>query len=131
MSTSQGVIFLKKKDVNGGSNWFEDGDEENNGKYVGKIENGKPNGHGTLTSPEGDKYEGEWKDGEKHGQGTYIWSNGEKYEGEWKDGLIHGQGTYNWSYGKKYVGEWKNGKEWNLTSYDKYGNILGKWVNGE
>ena len=108
MSTSQGVIFLKKKNVNGESKWFEDGDEENDGKYVGKIENGKPNGHGTLTSPDGDKYEGEWKDGEKHGQGTY-----------------------NWSYGKKYVGEWKNGKEWNLTSYVKYGNILGKWVNGE
>ena len=108
MSTSQGVIFLKKKNVNGESKWFEDGDEENDGKYVGKIENGKPNGHGTLTSPDGDKYEGEWKDGEKHGQGTY-----------------------NWSYGKKYVGEWKNGKEWNLTSYDKYGNILGKWGNGE
>ena len=108
MSTSQGFIFLKKKNVNGESKWFEDGDEENDGKYVGKIENGKPNGHGTLTSPDGDKYEGEWKDGEKHGQGTY-----------------------NWSYGKKYVGEWKNGKEWNLTSYDKYGNILGKWVNGE
>ena len=52
-------------------------------------------------------------------------------KGEWKDGLIHGQGTYNWSNGKKYVGEWKNGKEWNLTSYDKYGNILGKWGNGE
>jgi len=108
MSTSQGFIFLKKKNVNGESKWFEDGDEENDGKYVGKIENGKPNGHGTLTSPDGDKYEGEWKDGEKHGQGTY-----------------------NWSYGKKYVGEWKNGKEWNLTSYDKYGNILGKWGNGE
>ena len=29
MSTSQGVIFLKKKNVNGESKWFEDGDEEN------------------------------------------------------------------------------------------------------
>jgi len=48
MSTSQGFIFLKKKNVNGESKWFEDGDEENDGKYVGKIENGKPNGHGTL-----------------------------------------------------------------------------------
>jgi len=128
MSNNKVVLFLRN--VNGESKWFEDGDEENDGKYVGEIENGKPNGHGTLTSTDGDKYEGQWKDGEKYGQGTYIWSNGEKYEGEWKDGLIHGQGTYNWSYGKKYVGEWKNGKEWNLTSYDKHGNILGKWVNG-
>ena len=66
MSTSQGVIFLKKKDVNGESKWFEDGDEENDGKYVGKIENGKPNGHGTLTSPDGDKYEGEYEDWDTH-----------------------------------------------------------------
>jgi len=29
MSTSQGFIFLKKKNVNGESKWFEDGDEEN------------------------------------------------------------------------------------------------------
>ena len=41
MSTSQWVIFLKKKNVNGGSKWFEDGDEENDGKYIGGIENGK------------------------------------------------------------------------------------------
>ena len=76
MSTSQGVIFLKKKNVNGESKWFEDGDEENDGKYVGKIENGKPNGHGTLTSPDGDKYEGEWVNGRRHGKnGTYTWSN--------------------------------------------------------
>jgi len=48
MSTSQWVIFLKKKNVNGESKWFEDGDEENDGKYVGKIENGKPNGSRNL-----------------------------------------------------------------------------------
>ena len=56
MFTSQGFIFLKKKNVNGEQKWFEDGDEENDVKYVGKIENGKPNGHGTLTSPDGDNY---------------------------------------------------------------------------
>ena len=38
MSTSQWVIFLKKKNVNGESKWFEDGDEENDGKYVGLTE---------------------------------------------------------------------------------------------
>ena len=34
MSTSQGVIFLKKKNVNRESKWFEDGDEENDGKSI-------------------------------------------------------------------------------------------------
>ena len=32
--------------------------------------------------------------------------------------------------GRKYVGEWKDGKKWNGTGYDKYGIIIGKWVNG-
>jgi len=35
MSSSQGVLFLRN--VNGGSKWFEDGDEKNHGKYVGEI----------------------------------------------------------------------------------------------
>ena len=70
MSTSQGVIFLKKKNVNGESKWFEDGDEENDGKYVGEIENGKPNGTGSITFPDGRKHVGEFKDGKPNGQGT-------------------------------------------------------------
>ena len=41
MSSSQGVLFLRN--VNGESKWFEDGDEKNDGKYVGEIKNGKPN----------------------------------------------------------------------------------------
>ena len=61
MSTSQGVIFLKKKNVNGESKWFEDGDEENDGKYVGEIENGKPNGTGSITFPDGRKHVGEYR----------------------------------------------------------------------
>ena len=77
MSSSQGVIFLKKKNVNGESKWFEDGDEENDGKYVGEIENGKPNGQGTYTSPVGGTFIGEWKDGRE-------W-NGTEYD---KDGNI-------------------------------------------
>ena len=52
----------------------------------GEIENGKPNGQGTLTSPDADKYEGEWKDGKYHGQGTYTLTDGNRFEGEWKDG---------------------------------------------
>ena len=107
MSSSQGVIFLKKKNVNGESKWVEDGDEENDGKYVGEIENGKPNGQGTYTSPVGGTFIGEWKDGKRNGQGTFTWSDGEKY-----------------------VGEWKDGEMWNGTQYDKDGNIKYKWVNG-
>ena len=87
--------------------WYKDGDEKKNYKYVGEIKNGKPNGQGKWTLPNGNKYEGEWKDGEKHGRGSYTWSNGRKYIGEWKDGEI-----------------------WKGTHFDKDGNIIAKWWNG-
>ena len=76
--------------------------------YYGEIENGKPNGHGTLIYPGGGKYIGEFKDGKRNGQGTYTFPDGDKFVGEFKD--------------------WK---PWNGTSYNKNGNIHGKYVNGE
>ena len=83
MSSSQRILFLRN--VVGRSKWFEDGDEKNDGKYVGEIENGKPNGHGTHTYSNGKKYVGEWKGG-----GPWI---GKLYD---KDGDI--------------IGKWVNGK---------------------
>ena len=87
MSSSQGVLFLRN--VNGEPKWFEDGDEDNDGKYIGEIENGKPNGTGSITFPDGHKYEGEWKDGRHHGHGIFTSPDGDKYVGEWKDGKYH------------------------------------------
>ena len=101
-----GILFHREE--NGKYGWYENGDEYNNRKYVGEIENGKPNGQGTETSPDGTKYVGEWKDDKRSGQGTYTYSSGDKY-----------------------VGEWKDDKPWNGTGYDKNGNILGKFVNGK
>ena len=46
---------------------------------------------------------------------------------------LFGQETgvlYLWENGTKYVGEWKNGKEWNITLYEKNGNIIGRFVDG-
>jgi len=53
---------------------------------VGEFKDGKPNGQGILTFPDGEKYVGEWKDGEQ-------W-NGTEYD---KDGNI--------------IGKFVNGKE--------------------
>ena len=33
--------------------------------------------------------------------------------------------------GSKGVGEFREGRSWNIIEYDKDGNIIGKWVNGE
>jgi len=98
--------------------------------YVGEIVSGKPHGQGTRTFPDGRKYVGEWKYGKLHGQGEFTWSNGDKYEGEWKKGEKHGQGTVTFSGGGKWVGEFRRVKPWNITGYDKDGNIIGKFVNG-
>ena len=54
-----GIVF--HREVNGKYGWNENGNEEKDGKYVGEIESGKPNGQGIYTSPNGNKYEGEWK----------------------------------------------------------------------
>ncbi len=41
-----------------------------------------------------------------------------------------GQGTFTYPDGRKGVGEFRNDRPWNITDYDKHGNILGKYVNG-
>ena len=54
-----------------------------------------------------------------------------KYVGDWKGGEKHGQGTYYFSWGGELVGEFKENKAWNVTEFDKDGNIIEMWVNGE
>ena len=100
-------------------------------KYEGEIKNRLPNGQGTMTYTDGVKYVGEYKDGKRHGQGTYTFPDGKKYVGGWKDSKYHGQGTLTSSDGKYFVGEFKENKPWNITGYDKNGNIKRKWVNGK
>jgi len=92
--------------------WKTFGDADTQPKYKGEISNGKPNGTGTGTYPNGRKYVGDWKDGKLNGQGTLLSSDGKKYDGEWKDDKKHGQGTETYPNGSKYVGEFKNGKRW-------------------
>ena len=57
MSSSQEVLFLRNE--NEEYKWFQDGDEDKDGKYVGEIEYGEPNGQGTYTLSDGYKYAGE------------------------------------------------------------------------
>ena len=105
-SKETGVLFLRIE--NGELLYYQDGDGGNDGKYVGEIENGKPNG-----------------------QGTFILHNGKKYIGEFKDGRCNGQGTFIFPDGRKYIGEFKDGKPWNGTTYYKNGNFMRSIVNGE
>ena len=121
------TLYLWK--TSSGVHWKEFGDKQTNPIYKGQVENGKPNGQGTLNLFNGEKYVGEWKNGRPHGQGTGTLPDGRKYVGEYKDGKRNGQGTLTFSDGKKYDGEWTDGKPWNGILYDKKGNILYKIVN--
>ena len=110
--------------------WKGVGEKDTYPEYKGEVENGVPNGQGTITFPNGEKYVGEFKDWNYHGKGELTLSDGIKYVGQFKNGKPHGQGTLTWSDGEKYVGEFKDGEMWNGTLYDKDGNIKYKWVNG-
>ena len=78
----KGVLFFINRDRKLG--WYEKGDRKKDGKYVGEIENRKPNGQGTHTCYNGEKYVGEWKGGmpwigtkyNKNGEILGKWSNG-------------------------------------------------------
>ena len=83
-----GILFYRRN-YNGSKNgkwgWYKDGDEKKNYKYVGEIKNGKPNGQGKWTLPNGNKYEGEWKDGEIW-KGTHFDKDG-NIIGKWWNGV--------------------------------------------
>ena len=76
--------------------------------YVGERNaSGQKEGHGELSSADGDAYTGQWKADKAHGFGTYTWATGSKYEGQWNMFDQDGQGTFTWANGMTYVGFWK------------------------
>jgi hypothetical protein len=80
-----------------------------NSKYIGEFHNGRPNGQGALTWPDGTKYMGQFLDGNMWGQGTLTWPNGDKYVGEFHGGKMDGVGTLVWANGQKYIGKFSAG----------------------
>jgi len=97
--------------------------------YEGKFKDGKYDGLGTYTWSGDRKYVGEWLDGKQNGHGTVTSPDG-KYVGEWKGNYFHGQGTMISSDGTKWVGEFSENKRWNIREYDDKGNLTTEWVNG-
>ena len=73
---------------------FDDGS-----RYVGEVENGQPNGTGTMYWPEDDAegkdhYTGYFKDGARNGYGEMYWRNGNRYEDDWTNDIIGGGYRY-------------------------------------
>ncbi len=93
--------------------WMGHGDKDTHPKYLGQVQDGKPNGLGILISP------------------NYSIGTKWKYVGGLKDGRLNGQGTLTYSDGDVFDGEYKDNILWNGTEYDKKGVIKYKYVNGK
>ncbi len=50
----------------------------------------------------------EWREGKKNGHGEYTYPDGGKYIGQWKDNKFWCQGTLTHENGNVYSGEWEN-----------------------
>ena len=124
-----GILCRNLKDRKTG--WSEKCNDVLGSKFVGDIENMKPNGQGTLTLPNEYTYRGDFKDGKFHGQGTQIFSNRDKYVGEFKSGKKHGKGTLSLTNGFKYVGKFKSGKKHGQGTLDLIdgGKYVGTFKN--
>ena len=126
--------------------------------YEGEYKNGKPNGHGSMTSGDNKTiYDGEWKNGKKDGIGKLVVTDkynysgpfekdyfsgssgvlcdnqGNIYDGDFEKGKFHGYGHYKMSNGDTYIGEVKDGLFNGKGQYnDKDGNLFdGEFKNGK
>ena len=88
------VVVQKKEKVvlyrsyrNGEWEWYKSRNEKKDGKYVGEVVNGVPNGYGILIYLYGIKYVGSWKDGVENGWGNLVWSDGRNFNGEFRNGI--------------------------------------------
>jgi hypothetical protein len=103
--------------------------------YMGRFNDGKLHGKGSIFWEGGAKYEGDWKDGHREGFGSYTWVNGDRYVGEFKnDGKKEGKGIFFYADGDRFEGSYRNDER------DGWGKMIwkgsqfafeGKFVNNE
>ena len=83
----------------------------NNGRYIGQILNGLPEGKGIIYYGNGNRYEGEWKNGKYEGKGIASWNDGDRYEGDFRNGKTEGKGIYYYHNGDRSMGDYHNDKQ--------------------
>jgi hypothetical protein len=65
-----------------------EGNAEGADRYVGRFEQGRPDGKGVYTWENGARLEGLFRDGKAHGAGVYVSAGGARYRGEFVAGLL-------------------------------------------
>jgi hypothetical protein len=81
--------------------------------WSGACQNGIWQGRGVLQwfhyGTPSDREEGEFRDGRLNGQGVITWPDGDRYEGDFVDGRRTGQGVYTFANGNRKAGQWLDG----------------------
>jgi len=80
------------------------------GRYAGEMREGREEGRGAWTGPDGETYVGDYQYGRFHGRGTLTRPDGSRYEGEFRDGAFHGLGRLVEADGRQIEGEWRRGR---------------------
>ncbi len=60
-------------------------------KYIGRFENGQPEGMGICYYANGEHYEGQWRKGSFEGKGSLYLKDGTVVSGNWKEGTYLGK----------------------------------------
>ncbi len=76
----------------------------------GNLEDGRPEGQGTLTTPQGLRYVGGFHLGRLEGHGVSQFPNGNRYDGGFRDGFWEGHGVLTWGRGNSYEGDFHLGR---------------------
>ncbi len=79
-------------------------------EYRGPMRDGRPEGKGELTWPDGHHYIGLFQQGRIEGQGMMIWPNGDRYLGNFVNGERHGRGVLQAADGGRQEGDWRHDK---------------------
>lgn len=100
-------------------------------RYEGDYTEGKREGVGKISLPNGDKYHGQWRADKFHGEGTYFYANGDIYRcaaraprcalgrhvsrlppfrsGMWAEGKKSGEGAFVFAKDRsQLVGQWED-----------------------
>ena len=102
-----------------------------NGRYVGQVVNGLPEGKGIRYWNDGERYEGDFRNGKREGKGIYYYKDGDRYEGDHRNGKAEGKGIYYYNNGDRYEGDFRNdNREGKGIMYYNNGNRYeGDWRN--